>query len=53
MPHVEIEAAAIPQKTAVARRLLVVAIVQVNRADARLAKGVIFHADRPRVRTAG
>ena len=45
--HVDVEPPAVQQKTAVARRLLVVAVVEVDRAELRLAEDVVLHAGRP------
>ncbi len=47
MPHVEIEAAAIKEETAVARRFLVIPVMQIDGAGLRLPKQEIFHPDRP------
>ncbi len=49
MPHVEVYPAAIEQEAAVARRFLIVPIVQVDRAGAHPAEEVILHAHRPGV----
>ena len=47
VPHVDVKAAAVEQKAAVAGRLLVIAIVQVDRAQPCLAKEDILHPRRP------
>ncbi len=49
VPHVEIEPSAVEEKTAVARRLFVVPVMQVDDAGARLAKKVVFHLGRPQL----
>ncbi len=49
VPHVEINAAAIEQEPAIAGRLLVVAIMQVDRARPHPAEEMIFHPHRPGV----
>ena len=50
VPHVDVEPPAIQQKAAVSRRLLVVAIVQVDHARLRFFEEVILHPRRPRIR---
>ena len=45
--HVEIKAATVQQKPTVTRRFLVIAIVQVQSARARLSENVILNARRP------
>ncbi len=45
--HVEIKAAAIEQESAVAGRLFVVAIMQIDRARLRFAEKIILHPHRP------
>ena len=47
--HVEIKPAAVEEKSAVTRRLFVIAIVQVDRAGLRFAKQIILYPDRPGV----
>ena len=50
MPHVEIKASPVQQKTAVARRFFVIAIVQVDGADLSFVEKVILNNARPHVR---
>ena len=45
--HVEIKPAAIEQKSAIARRLFVIPIVQIDRPGVRLAEEVILYLGRP------
>ena len=49
MPHVDVEAPAVQEKTAVSGRLLVVAIMQVDRPRLGLLEEVIFHPGWPDV----
>src|SRR6266567_6517828 len=49
VPHIEIKPSAVEQKTAIARRFFIIAVVQVDRASARFAKKMIFHPHRPGV----
>ena len=49
MAHVEVQAPAIQQKTAISRRFFVVAIVQVNCADMSLPEEVVLDLHRPRI----
>ena len=49
MSHVEIEPPAIQQKAAVARRFLVVAVMQIDRARLGLAKEIVFDLGRPKL----
>ena len=46
MAHVEIEPAAVEKKAAVARRLVVIAVVQIDQAELLLLEDVIAHARR-------
>ena len=45
--HIEVNPAAVQEKTPIPGRLFVVAVVQVERAGAHLAEEVIFHPHRP------
>jgi len=47
--HVEIEAAAVAEEAAVAWRLLIVSIMQVDGAGFRFAKEKVLHSHRPGV----
>ena len=47
VPHVEIKAAAIEKKTAVARRLLIIPVVQIDGPYLGLAKKMVFDLGRP------
>src|SRR5437016_1849483 len=47
MPHVEVEPAAVEQKTAVAWGFFVIAIVQIDRSDGSLAKEIVLHVRWP------
>src|SRR5215218_10260638 len=50
--HIEVNAATVEQETAVAGRFFVIAIMQVDRARARLAKEMVLDARRPAFRPA-
>src|SRR5687767_7114820 len=47
MSHIEIEPAAVPEKSAVARRLFVIAIMQIERPGAHLPEEMVFYPHRP------
>ena len=47
MPHVEIQPPAVEKKTAVARRFLVIPVVQIDSAGAGLSEKVVFNLCRP------
>src|SRR6476469_5321268 len=47
--HVEVDAAAIQETPAISRRLLVIAIMQIDHPGAHLAKEMILHPHRPGV----
>ena len=49
VPHVEIEPAAVQEKSAVARRFLVVAVMQIDRAGVGFAEQIIFDLRRPKL----
>src|ERR1700730_3411871 len=49
MPHVEVKAATIQKKTAVARRFFVIPIVQIDSANMTLTKEMVFNLYRPRI----
>jgi hypothetical protein len=49
MAHIQLKPATIQKKTAVARRFLVIAIMQIDRADLTLAEKVILDFYGPRV----
>ena len=53
VPHVDVEPAAIEQEAAVAGRLFVIAVMQVDRAELRLAENLVLDAHRPGIRGAG
>ena len=53
MAHVDVKSSAVQQKTAIARRLLVIAVMQIDRAELRLAENMVLHADRPGIGRAG
>ena len=48
--HVEIETPAVEEKSSVARRFLVVAVMQINRARVRLSKQIVFNFRWPQLR---
>ena len=48
--HVEIETPAIKKKTSVARRFLVIPVMQIDRARLGFAKEVVFDFCRPKLR---
>jgi hypothetical protein len=50
--HVEIEPATVQKKTAIAWRLFIVAVVQIDRADLRFAEEMIFHPYWPGIGSA-
>src|SRR5213596_3229843 len=47
--HVEIEPAAVQEKSTVARRFLVIAVMQINRARVGFAEQIIFDLRRPKL----
>src|SRR5438552_9242657 len=49
VPHVEIEPPAVEEKSAVARRFLVVAVMKIDRAGVRFAEQIIFDLRRPQL----
>jgi len=49
MTHIEIEAAAIKEETTVARRFLIIPVMQIDRASLVLAEEEIFYFYRPGV----
>src|SRR5438552_10363962 len=49
VPHIEIEPAAVQEKSTVARRFLVIAVMQINRARVGFAEQIIFHLRRPKL----
>src|SRR6266480_6424541 len=50
MSHVEVETSAIEEKSAVARRFLVVAVMQIDRAGIRFSEKIVFDLRRPQLR---
>src|SRR5882724_9465531 len=49
MSHVEVKTAAVKEKAAVARRFLVVAVMQIDRPGVGLAEQIIFDLRRPKL----
>src|SRR5438477_754241 len=49
VPHIEIEPAAVQEKSTVARRFLVIAVMQITRARVGFAEQIIFHLRRPKL----
>ena len=49
MSHVEIKSAAVQQETAIAWRILVVAVVQIDRAGVSFAKQIVLNLGRPKL----
>src|SRR6266581_3040630 len=50
VPHVEIEPSAVQEKAAVARRFLIVAVMQIDRPGVGFAEQIIFNLRRPKLR---
>src|SRR6266545_5563666 len=49
VPHVEIEPPAVQEKSAIARRFLVIAVMKIDRAGVGLAEQIIFDLRRPKL----
>ena len=49
VPHIEIEPTAVEEKSAIARRFLVVAVMKIDCTGVRLAKEIIFDLRRPKL----
>src|SRR5262249_30686133 len=49
--HIKIQPTAVEEKAAIARRFLIVAIMQVDRAGISFAEKIIFHLRRPKLKT--
>src|SRR6266508_637380 len=50
VPHVEIEPPAVQEKSAIARRFLVIAVMKIDRAGVGFAEQIIFNLRRPKLR---
>src|SRR5438046_2730854 len=50
MTHIEVETSAIEKKSAVTRRFLVVAVMQIDRAGIRFSEEIVFNLRRPQLR---
>src|SRR3984893_1534996 len=50
MSHVEVETSAVEEQSPVSRRFLVVAVMQIDRANIRLSEEIIFNFRRPQLR---
>ena len=50
MPHVEVQTPAIEKKTSVARRLLIIPVVQIDRAGLGFPEKIVLYLGRPELR---